>query len=113
MGSGVVIAAVQCQRISRATGQHDLIACHPARDLRQAHGITGDPCGIDRKTDRKLWIVGHHLGGFGESLFKRIGGVVAGLAHGSVIRTSARRCKGKRVAFGRAGAQDSRIIGID
>ena len=71
-----VILAVHRQRIGGAARQQHLVAGHPPADLRQAHGLARQARGIDRIADRQLGIVGQHLGGLGQRLLERIGGVV-------------------------------------
>ena len=84
MGARIMEFVAQRQRIGGAAGQEHLFAAHAARDLRQAHGIAGDAAGVHRIADRQVGIVRHHLGGVGERLFERIGGVVGGFVHRAV-----------------------------
>ena len=76
VGLAVVIAPVQRQRVSGAAGQQDFLAGHAAADLWQAHGIPAQPRRINGIADRKIRIVRHDLGRFGQSLFERVGGVI-------------------------------------
>ena len=59
MGLTVVIAAVQRQRICGAARQQHFFAGHPARHLRQAHGVARKARGVDRIADRQIGVVGH------------------------------------------------------
>ena len=81
MQARVVKLVAQRKRVGGAARQQNLFARHPAADLRQAHRIARDPGGIDRIADRKIGVVGHHLGGLRQRLLERIGGIVGGFVH--------------------------------
>jgi hypothetical protein len=97
-GGGVVILVAERKGIGGAPGEQDLVAGHPAADLRQADGVGGLARRIDAEGHRKVGVVGHDLGGLGEGLLERIGGVVAWLAHGPDKAPVAGRGKRRRRA---------------
>ena len=84
----VVVLETQRQRIGSATGQQDLVAGHAARDLRQTHLIAGDTRRINGVGHRQIGFVGHDLGGLGQRLLERVGGVVVRFFHRVFVTSS-------------------------
>ena len=119
VGCIIVIFSVQRQRIGGSARHENFITAHPAADLRQPHGIARQTRRIDRIGDRQFRIIGHHFGGLGKGLFKRIGWVVGVLCHWPSLAHSKKITSPKRSLFkslvpcARAGRRGSRMLSPD